>query len=79
MTTATSPLDKPLCLLDVVNELDELLPQLEFCAHGIAKTEIGTGTGACYILLGIYDRLKGLRAAAYLSVRNGRDEEPRHV
>ena len=63
----------PITLLDVVNELDQIAPQIEFCAFGVTG-EVVVGTGACYILSGIAERVRELSKLAYQAVQQGMDD-----
>lgn len=63
----------PITLLDVVNELDQIAPQIEFCAFGITA-DVVVGTGACYILSGIAERVRELSKLAYQAVQ-GMDDD----
>ena len=62
----------PITLLDVVNELDQIAPQIEFCAYGITA-DVVVGTGACYILSGIAERVRELSKLAYQAVQGTDD------
>ena len=63
----------PITLLDVVNELNKIAPQIEFCAFGVTG-EVVVGTGACYILSGIAERVRELSKLAYQAVQQGMDD-----
>ena len=63
----------PITLLDVVNELDQIAPQIEFCAFGVTA-DIVVGTGACYVLTGIADRGRELSKLAYQAVQGMEDD-----
>ena len=63
----------PITLLDVVNELDQIAPQIEFCAYGITA-DVVVGTGACYILSGIAERVRELSKLAYQAVQGVDDD-----
>ena len=62
----------PITLLDVVNELDQIAPQIEFCAFGVTA-DVVVGTGACYILSGIAERVRELSKLAYQAVQGTDD------
>lgn len=64
----------PITLLEVVNELNEIAPQIEFCAFGVTG-EVVVGTGCCYILSGIAERVRELSKLAYQTVRQGMDDD----
>ena len=64
----------PITLLDVVNELDQIAPQIEFCAFGITA-DVVVGTGACYILSGIAERVREPSKLAYQAVQGVDDGE----
>ena len=63
----------PITLLDVVNELDQIAPQIEFCAFGVTA-DVVVGTGACYVLSGIAERVRELSKLAYQAVQQGMDD-----
>lgn len=71
---------------DVVNELGEITPILEFYAHGIAAAEVDVSNGACFALLGVSERLKALSEKCVLTARQcwqnaepSEPEEPTHA
>ncbi len=68
----------PISLLDVVNELDQIAPQIEFCAFGVTA-DVVVGTGACYILSGIAERVRELSKLAYQAVQQGMDDDTSEV
>ena len=71
-------MSETITLLDVVNELDQIAPQIEFCAFGITA-DVVVGTGACYILSGIAERVRELSKLAYQAVQQGMDDDTSEV
>ena len=52
---------------------NQIAPQIEFCAFGVTG-EVVVGTGACYILSGIAERVRELSKLAYQAVQQGMDD-----